>query len=554
MMTRMRRPPTSLGACVLAFLASFCVMVVELVAGRLIAKHVGFSLYTWTSVIGVVLSGVMIGNLLGGRLADRFPPRRAIGSLFLIASAACAAIPLLDYRVGDLQALGSIESWPLRIALHVVLVFLVPATALGLIGPVVAKMAIDGAERTGRAVGNVYGWGAFGSIAGTFATGFVLIGRFGTIGTLVGVAVVLALIGLGLLPKWRAGAVAALVLAAVPVYGMGPWMWTWHDWRAAARLPCPTCRWVAESDYSFLQVADADASGARMLTLDNLVHAYYQPDEPDRLKYEYERTYAAVTARARPGGPAIRTFFIGGGGYTFPRYVHDRYPGSVVDVAEIDPLVTRADEMAFGLDPALVREGASADLRRGGFGGDAKPGIDVFHLDARNAVSDLVLARQAGHLVPFDAIYGDAFNYYAVPFHLGTREFDEHIRALLDPVSGVYLINVIDIFAEARFLGAMVNTIGSVFPHVYVIGTGVPTDDPNERDTFVVVGSNAPLDLTALGSGQDESGFRGVVLEDADLAKVRTRSRGLVLTDDFSPVETLLYAVVHREGSSHQDR
>ncbi len=51
-------------------------MVLELVAGRIIAPYVGVSLYTWTSVIGVVLAGMSLGNYLGGRLADRCGHRR----------------------------------------------------------------------------------------------------------------------------------------------------------------------------------------------------------------------------------------------------------------------------------------------------------------------------------------------------------------------------------------------------------------------------------------------------------------------------------------------
>ena len=37
------------------FVSSFCIMVIELVAGRIISRHLGASLYTWTSVIGIVL-------------------------------------------------------------------------------------------------------------------------------------------------------------------------------------------------------------------------------------------------------------------------------------------------------------------------------------------------------------------------------------------------------------------------------------------------------------------------------------------------------------------
>ena len=66
------------------FISSLCIMVVELVAGRLIARHVGSSLYTWTSVIGIVLAGIAAGNYLGGRLADRYRSRETLASLFLI--------------------------------------------------------------------------------------------------------------------------------------------------------------------------------------------------------------------------------------------------------------------------------------------------------------------------------------------------------------------------------------------------------------------------------------------------------------------------------------
>ena len=46
-------------------------MVVEIVAGRMLAPYVGMSLYTWTSVIAVVLAGFSAGHWWGGRLADR---------------------------------------------------------------------------------------------------------------------------------------------------------------------------------------------------------------------------------------------------------------------------------------------------------------------------------------------------------------------------------------------------------------------------------------------------------------------------------------------------
>ena len=60
-------------ANIVVFIASFCTLVIELVAGRIMAPYVGVSLYTWTSIIGVVLAGISIGAYLGGRIADRYP-------------------------------------------------------------------------------------------------------------------------------------------------------------------------------------------------------------------------------------------------------------------------------------------------------------------------------------------------------------------------------------------------------------------------------------------------------------------------------------------------
>jgi len=53
-------------AYLITFIASFCTLVIEIVAGRILAPFVGVSLYTWTSIIGVVLSGISIGAYLGG--------------------------------------------------------------------------------------------------------------------------------------------------------------------------------------------------------------------------------------------------------------------------------------------------------------------------------------------------------------------------------------------------------------------------------------------------------------------------------------------------------
>jgi hypothetical protein len=190
----------------------------------------------------------------------------------------------------------------------------------------------------------------------------------------------------------------------------------------------------------------------------------------------------------------------------------------------------------------------------------------------------------------YDLIFGDAFNDFSVPWHLTTREFNEKLANLLTP-DGVYMINIIDVYesdakaartaavqiqqrelgsdeaqarvrrrrlAEARryggFLGAWIKTAALTFPYISVYGTD---DTPGEglRETFVVVASKQPLDLDELGGRDDDPKFfqKSKLFEPkayggADLAALDLRSRGIILTDDYAPVENLLAPVAATRG------
>ncbi len=539
-------------------------MVIELVASRLISRHVGASLYTWTSVIGIVLGGITLGNWLGGFLADWFKPRKTLSVLFLLAALTTLGIPLLDHLVGTGGAwsLKEVENWPLRIALHVGAVFLIPATVLGLIGPNVAKMALDHGRKAGATVGNVYAWGALGSIVGTFVTGFYLIQAMGTVGIMYSVAGLLAFVGLGLAPgltwfPFMAGCIFFVVQA-----WYGPLEWQVGDRQFLVRQkPDSDSIYTAETQYSYIRI-DSEGEGEqeqRSLVLDNLIHAYYTPSDVTRLKYEYEKIYAGVTHRFGKDRVDLRALFFGGGGYIFPRYVREKWPESSIQVAEIDPGVTKADIEGFGLSVDELRivgpDPSQEDPGRLLAIDDREP-IEVHHMDARNRVDELVELKKTGKsFKPFDFIYGDAFNYYAVPAHLVTKEFTQKVKELLRPEDGIYLINVIDIYYWGRFLGSVCNTMREVFPYIYVFSNteGKPDIDRTGRDTFIVIGALKDLgDLSDLGQREGEDPFTGSLLNARHLKTLEKRSRGIVLTDDYAPVENLLEVVIRMKDDDDQ--
>src|SRR3954469_25075480 len=173
----------------LAFFSSLCIMILELVASRLVARHVGASLSVWTSVIGIILGGICLGNVLGGRLADRVEPGRAIGPLYALGAFLTLGCLWMNAVVGFTPGLA-VMPWDVRTVLVVTLDFLVPATVLGMIGPVVAKMAVEQSRKAGSAIGDVYFFGAVGSIVGTFLAGFILmyLAPISTIVTIVAAA------------------------------------------------------------------------------------------------------------------------------------------------------------------------------------------------------------------------------------------------------------------------------------------------------------------------------------------------------------------------------
>src|SRR5262249_26273791 len=158
----------------------------------LVASHVGASLTVWTSVIGIMLGGICLGNVFGGRLADRVEPGRAVGPLYAIGSFLGLSCLWMNAVVGFTPGLD-LMPWTLRTVVVVTLNFLIPATVLGMIGPVVAKMAVEQARKAGTAIGDVYFWGAVGSIVGTFFAGFILmyLAPISTIVTVVAAALAL---------------------------------------------------------------------------------------------------------------------------------------------------------------------------------------------------------------------------------------------------------------------------------------------------------------------------------------------------------------------------
>jgi len=454
--------------------------MLEILAGRLLAPYVGVSLETFTGIIGVVLAGIAVGAWLGGSLADQRDPAALIGPALVVGGGlTILVLPILD-ALG-----GQFGDGNLAIVLLSLFALFAPAAVLTAISPMVAKMRLGDLDQTGAVVGGLSAAGTIGALAGTFLTGFVLVAALPTRPTVILIGVVLiasgALFHLRLAKSMPTAGAVVFVIASLAL-------------GITSNQPCDY-----ESGYFCgIVLTDEDNANGRSLYLDGLRHAYVDLNDPTNLDIRYIRLFADV-AGAMPAGP-IDGLHIGGGGFSFPRYLNHVRPGSQALVLEID--------------------GALVDLAEDELGLEQTDDLQITIGDARLALADLDQAR-------FDLVIGDAFSSRSAPWHLTTVEFLQSVDRVLAP-NGIYAMNVID-GGDLDFARSEVATLLEVFDNVQVIE---PAENAQALSNYVLVASQTDLPPLVIDRADGRTLPPAMVEQFVDGASV--------LTDDFAPVDQLL--------------
>jgi SAM-dependent methyltransferase len=474
-------------AAALVFVAAGAVLVLEILAVRLLAPYVGLTLETTTSIIGAALAGIALGAALGGRIADRTDPRLLLVGLFAGGGAlALLIVPVVQWLGPGARGDGDMA------ALGVTLVALVPAAAvLSAVSPAVAHLQLHDLRASGTVVGSLSGWATAGALLGTFGTGFVLVPLLSVSSAVLIVGGVLVLIGIVLAVSTRLVPLAGVAGGAVLLLVLGAWS-------SSVDPPCE-----AETKYHCVQVeADPQREGGYELLLDDIHHSYVDLDDPTHLHYDYTRWIARAIDGTNPGDGPLDAVFVGGGGFTLPRWLLATRPGSQAEVLEVDEELVEFDEEHLGLQP-------SADLRIRT--GDAR----VEMLDIPDGSADVVV--------------GDAFGSYSVPWHLATTEWVEEVKRVLKP-GGLYALNVIDV-EGLELLRAEAATVLDNFEHVRMVTFGIPGE--LFGGNAVLLASDRPIPDRALLDNEISVGFEQARLESfaADAE---------ILRDDFAPADQLL--------------
>lgn len=500
---------------VAVFLSGGSILAMEIAAGRVLAPHFGNTLYTWTSMIGIILAALSAGYSIGGRLADRRPSPRLFFLLMLGGAGLVALVPALrGLLLPSMEEAFSLRSGPVFAGL---LIFAAPSCVLATLTPFAVKLAARDAERLGEVTGNLFTWSTVGSIAGTFATGFFFIPWFGLNAiflTTAGALALTAILGLllagelpGLLSK--RGARAHLPIAAfAALCGLTGTAWLDVIPGAGERTI-----WVQENMYHMIRVFErAEAGGVRVreMYLDHQPEGAMVVGDDRRFFYEYTRFLELGPLFA----PRMKSaLFIGGGAFTMPKALRLIRPDAEVVVAELDADVVRAGRRFF---------------RLGEF-----PKVRTVVGDGRRVL------RHSGRT--YDLIVGDAYRGLRnIPPHLVTREFFREARARLAP-GGVFMLNLIGYRSGAgsAIYASVHRTMEGVFPEVLAYSTDPSA--PALAQNILIFGfrdADAGRFRRAVERMRRDPRLRFAAR--ARVAPPDARVYGPVLTDDYNPVEYLI--------------
>ncbi|HET9532837.1 MAG TPA: fused MFS/spermidine synthase [Blastocatellia bacterium] len=175
-------------------LSGFIALSYEVIWSRVLALIIGSSVYAFSIMLTTFLVGLALGASFASRIVDRI--RRPVLAFALVeigvgvTSMAGAylfnELPYIFmqlYRMFDTSAFGLLLFTRFLVAS---LVMVVPTLLLGALFPLVVKIMTFGSrdQTTGRMVGDAYSVNTVGAIAGSFASGFIMIPLMGLLGSL----------------------------------------------------------------------------------------------------------------------------------------------------------------------------------------------------------------------------------------------------------------------------------------------------------------------------------------------------------------------------------
>lgn len=489
------------------FFAGMSVMAVELGASRLLAPYFSSSQIVWTIIIGTIMIAMALGNIYGGRAADKNPNPDKLYGRILLAAVWIALIPVLGkYVVIGISAvmIFSVNSnfliWAAFAACMVIFVF--PLFLLGTVTPSLVKYTVEDLGDSGKTVGMLNASNTIGSIIGTFVPTFVTIPAVGTsITFLIFAGILLLLAGIYFL-SGKTGAVkstvSALIFAVACLTGYSDSFAFWED----------GLTYEGESVYNYLQVKE---DGRRVYLSTNVlfgVQSVYVKGEGLTGMY-YDYAMAAPFMADVKNRDSLDMLILGMGTGTYATQC-DRYFGTIrMEGVEIDGDITELATKYFHLSEE----------------------IPVHTYDGRaylNAVEKT-----------YDVIMVDAYQDITIPFQMSSVEFFSLVKDHLSP-GGIMVVNMnMRGGKEGNITQYLADTISSVFAQTVIVDVRGTTN----RELFATDNADF-LNVMKENMAKEENDSLRAMMETVYGNLTEYRAGGYIMTDDKAPVELLGMQVI----------
>ena len=522
-------------------------MALEFTASRLIIPVFGSSIFTWGSLIGVILAGLSLGYYAGGRLADK-PNADFIKFCSIIFSAGLyiVFIPSLispavigistfigssSIPVDTISSNNSNSNYygPYVCLLATFLLLITPTFLLGIVSPYAVKLTTKTLSRLGNMAGNLYSLSTIGSIVGTFLTVFFLIPTFELKYVIYGLGLSLIICSAFSYFSFKRTYSRALLITPKVLAGCSIlFLILINTFLASNSIPYYTGTLVyqKETPYSHLDVVDTIDNSERQMLLDGTVHSNMNKTNQNALMYYTE--FFPLGLVFNPNAKDI--LFAGGGGFTGPKYFLNSVPDMNVDVVEIDPVVIEAAKTHFYVP-------------------EDNPRLKIFNYDARDFLTKTSDSK-------YDIIVLDAYSKNYVPFHLMTLQYYELLYKKMQP-NGVVISNQIgtpDGEATSDLYRAVYKTMRQVFPNVYILPIAPEVADELQNIILVATKSktlHSNQDIRAMQQNYEDRIERSDSTSDElsgriEFANFISDIRNInlddvpIITDQLAPVEMLL--------------
>ena len=420
------------------FFAGMSVMAVELGASRLLAPYFSSSQIVWTIIIGTIMIAMALGNLYGGRAADKDPNPDKLYRRIIIAAIWIAAIPVVGkYIIIGISAIliFTVNTNFLIIAAFVacMIIFVFPLFLLGTVTPSLVKFSVDSLDDSGSVVGKLNASNTIGSIIGTFVPTFISIPAVGTAITFLifaGILLVLCIIYFisSKINFSKAKIVPVSIVLFLVCCILG------HDLSFAFWQTNLT--YEGESIYNYLQVSENDD---RVVLSTNVlfgVQSIYEKQEGLTGMY-YDYAMASYFMADVPQDRPAKILILGNGSGTFATQCERYFDDVEITGVEIDQKITDLAVDYFELPKD----------------------VPVYTYDGRaylNAINE-----------KFDVIMVDAYQDITIPFQMSSIEFFTLVSDHLTD-NGVMVVNMnMRSDKEGNINQYLADTIGAVFENIY---------------------------------------------------------------------------------------